>query len=213
MTNIHTFTELDEIFEIYCRDKDVVDIGSMSGTEHDVFPTDKLKRVARSLTCVDANKNPKIDITGIEFVQSRIEDFETPKKFQTAFCGEIIEHIAQQETFLLKVKSLLTPDGRLIITTPNSSAISDIYRIMLTGADLRQDAICAPVNGVYVSGHVLIHNIATLQQLFDSVGMIVTDAYYRKPVGGNLMKQLVRDAILQWRPQLSSQIVVVGKAR
>ena len=81
---------------------------------------------------------------------------------------------------------------------------------MLRGRDPRQDAIYQRQYGVYVSGHIVIHNIATLQQLFDSVGMTVTDIYYHRPVGGNFVKQWMRDAILTWRPQFSSQIVAVA---
>lgn len=123
----------------------------------------------------------------------------------------MIEHIADQEIFLTKVRSLLHHDGKLIVTTPNSTALSDFYRIIKTGSDPRQDQIFDRINGVYVSGHVVIHNIATLQQLFDSVGMRITDVFYKKPVGGNIIKQMIRDAILNWRPHLSSQIVVIAE--
>lgn len=211
MTNIRTFADLEEIFRIYCRDKEVIDIGGMSGDVNNVFPIEKIKRLARSVTCVDANKNDKIDIQGIDFIQGKIQDFKSDKKYQVAFCGEVIEHIADQEIFLTKVRSLLHHDGKLIVTTPNSTALSDFYRIIKTGSDPRQDQIFDRINGVYVSGHVVIHNIATLQQLFDSVGMRITDVFYKKPVGGNIIKQMIRDAILNWRPHLSSQIVVIAE--
>jgi trans-aconitate methyltransferase len=212
MTNINTFGDLDEIFRIYCLDKAVIDIGGMNGDENAVFPIDKIKQQARSVTCVDANKNENVDIQGIEFIQSKIQDFDTDKKYQIVFCGEVIEHIADQQAFLTKVRSLLSPDGKVIVTTPNSSALSDFYQIVRTGADPRQDRIFSLTNGVYESGHVVIHNIATLQHLFDSVDMRITDVFYKRPVGGNIFKQMLRDAILSWRPHLSSQIVVVAEA-
>lgn len=211
MTNITTFRDLDEIFTRYCRDKEMIDIGGMSGNVDNVFPLEKLQKFAKSILCVDANRNELINLGKAEFVQSKIEDFNTDKRFDVAFCGEIIEHIANQETFLLKVKSLLAEGGKAIFTTPNSTAMSDIYRIIKLGRDPRQDEIMERMNGVYFSGHVVIHNIATLQQLFDSVGMTITDVYYRRPVGQNIFKQWLRDAILMWRPQFSSQIVVVAE--
>jgi len=211
MPIIHTFADLEEIFRIYCGDKEVIDIGGMSGDENSVFPIEKIKRLASRVTCVDANKNNKIDMQGIEFVQCKIQDFKSDKKYQIAFCGEVIEHIADQETFLSKVRSLLSAGGKLIVTTPNSTALSDFFRIVKTGADPRQDLIFDRTNGVYVSGHVVIHNIATLQQLFDSVDMRITDVFYKRPVGGNMVKQIIRDAILNWRPNLSSQIVVIAE--
>jgi hypothetical protein len=211
MPNIHTFTDLDEIFGTYCRGQEIIDIGGMSGDINDVFPTEKLKRFAKSLTCVDANTNAKIDLTGIEFIQARIQDFNSPRKFHVAFCGEVIEHIADQESFLRKIKSLLTEDGMVIVTTPNSSSLSDFVRTIWAGRDPRQDLIFEPVNSVYVSGHVVIHNIGTLQQLFHGIGFDITDVYYRRPIGGSFLKQALRDAILKWRPHLSSQIVVVAR--
>ncbi len=211
MAEVSTFTDLNELFGRFFAGKNVIDIGGMSGDADGVYPIEKLKRIAKSVTCVDANRHEKIDMSGIEFHQCKIEDFKADRKFEGAFCGEIIEHIGNQEIFLTKIKDLLREDATMIFTTPNSSAISDFYRIAMSGVDPRQDMICERQNGVYLSGHVVIHNIATLQQLFYGVGLTITHAFYRRPIGGNIVKQFIRDAILRWRPYFGSQIVVVAQ--
>jgi len=42
-----------------------------------------------------------------------------PASFDVVLCGDIIEHLRDPGRFLQRVRPLLRPDGRLVLTTPN----------------------------------------------------------------------------------------------
>ncbi len=207
------FSDLEEIFSRYCKNKHVADVGGMSTDGAGIFAIRLLVRHAASVCCIDAIHNPLLDLSGIEFIQSRLEDLDISRKFDVVFCGEIIEHIANQEAFVKSVIRLLAPHGKLIITTPNSTSISEVWQIILKGKNPREDIVCKKTSGVYVSGHVVIHNISTLRQLLDGYDLCVTDTYYRAPRGGALLKSWFRSLILCFRPEFSNQIVVICEHR
>lgn len=203
------FSDLEDIFLLHCKHRHVADIGGMSTDGAGVFATRLLVKHAASVCCIDAIFNPMLDLSGIEFIQSRLEDLDLARQFDVVFCGEIIEHNANQEAFIKSVSRLMAPEGKLIITTPNSTSISEMWQIIIKGQNPREHIICEKTSGVYVSGHVIIHNISTLKQLLDGYGLRVAAAYYRAPRGGNMLKNALRSLLLRFRPEFSSQIVVV----
>lgn len=51
-----------------------------------------------------------------------VETMELPfdqASFDVVLCGDLIEHLRDPEAFLARVRPLLRPDGRLVLTTPN----------------------------------------------------------------------------------------------
>jgi len=68
---------------------------------------------------VDINPQTKPDIVGDledKSVQNQIKKF---KPFDVVFASSILEHLPQPENLLQLIKSVLKPNGILIITTPN----------------------------------------------------------------------------------------------
>jgi SAM-dependent methyltransferase len=57
------------------------------------------------------------------YVQSA-ESFDLPEKFDTIVAGELIEHLANPGLFLQRVRHHLTPQGTIVLTTPNPFSIS-----------------------------------------------------------------------------------------
>lgn len=49
----------------------------------------------------------------------RIAEELKGRRFDTVICGELIEHLESPYDFLRDVRQLLSPSGRLILTTPN----------------------------------------------------------------------------------------------
>src|SRR5207253_10239263 len=41
------------------------------------------------------------------------------RSFDVVICGDLIEHLRDPERFLVRVRPLLRPGGRLVLTTPN----------------------------------------------------------------------------------------------
>ncbi len=57
-----------------------------------------------------------------EVLVGDVEELELPFErgsFDVVLCGDLVEHLRDPETFLSRVRPLLTRDGRLVLTTPN----------------------------------------------------------------------------------------------
>jgi 2-polyprenyl-3-methyl-5-hydroxy-6-metoxy-1,4-benzoquinol methylase len=42
-----------------------------------------------------------------------------PASFDAVLCGDVIEHLRDPQRFLERIRPLLKPDGRLVLSTPN----------------------------------------------------------------------------------------------
>jgi 2-polyprenyl-3-methyl-5-hydroxy-6-metoxy-1,4-benzoquinol methylase len=51
--------------------------------------------------------------------------------FDVIVAGEIIEHIIDTDGFLLKIRDLLKPNGKLVLTTPNIASLGRRFLLML----------------------------------------------------------------------------------
>jgi SAM-dependent methyltransferase len=79
--------------------------------------------------------------------------------------GEIIEHVDAPGPFLRAVRPLLTPGGRLLVTTPNAYRTAGVLAPLLGGELIHPD-------------HVGIHSIHTLRTLAERAGYDVVELGY-----------------------------------
>jgi 2-polyprenyl-3-methyl-5-hydroxy-6-metoxy-1,4-benzoquinol methylase len=64
----------------------------------------------------------------VEYILSDIFKYETVAKFDFITMGEVLEHVEDPVALMLKLKSLLTDDGTIFMTTPtNAPSIDHIY--------------------------------------------------------------------------------------
>jgi 2-polyprenyl-6-hydroxyphenyl methylase / 3-demethylubiquinone-9 3-methyltransferase len=56
-----------------------------------------------------------------------------PGQFDLITCLEVIEHVADIDSFLAAIAALLAPGGLLILSTPNRTALS--YAVLIVGAE------------------------------------------------------------------------------
>ena len=61
---------------------------------------------------------------GRPVVQSSIETFESPHPFETVTAFDVIEHVTDPRKFLDHLHGLVSPDGVLVLTTPNTKSLS-----------------------------------------------------------------------------------------
>ncbi len=79
----------------------------------------------KSTTIVDINSACRdiAEKNGHTFHLSRIEDFQSTKKFDLILLLNVIEHVENPAAVLLKVSSLLTDSGICLIKTPNVESL------------------------------------------------------------------------------------------
>ena len=105
----------------YCSGKFVLDIGSGDG-----YGSHYLSGVAKSVTGLDysaeavqyaRSKYPKANLN---YHQLDVKNLHTiSDKFEVICCFQVIEHLADTESFLKNIRALLTANGIFIVSTCN----------------------------------------------------------------------------------------------
>jgi len=108
------YSSRNDLILSYCRDKDVLDVGSTGQTSAYNLWTE-IKRVAHTVMGIDVN--PSQDP---ELVVGNMETYQFNKEFDVVVAGDILEHVLNQGLFLKNIIYHLKPNGNLILTTPNA---------------------------------------------------------------------------------------------
>jgi 2-polyprenyl-3-methyl-5-hydroxy-6-metoxy-1,4-benzoquinol methylase len=169
--NLEKFLERDAELVRLCRGKSVLHLGCVGFTD---CPSEEkvalakqslhavLTDVASACTGIDLDgkaicelRNHGVFLNVIEGDVERLGDLPPQlANFDIVIAGDIIEHLSNPGLMLEGVKSRMKPDGRLVISTPNSFGIASWIRV-LTGR-FREGA-----------QHVLCFNPITLSQLLE----------------------------------------------
>jgi len=206
---------LIEVFRKEIKSKDsVLDVGCMAGYGTPHWVHGMIKKITSNVLGIDPfKKNIKAaKKKNYQIIQTKLETFKSNKKFDVVFCGEIIEHNSDQGTFIKKCKNFLKDSGKIIVTTPNSHYLMETFHILFKRRNIRKGKIFQKIDGVYVSGHFHIHNISTLEQLFDSYDLRITKVYYKPSPPNNFTRILIYPLCIL-RPEFCPQIIVVGERK
>lgn len=90
------------------------------------------------------------------------------QNFDLIIAAEIIEHLFEAKEFLKKIRSLLSEDSHVIITTPNFVFWRNRLKI-LAGKFKYEE------KGILDFGHVRFFTLATVNELFDQAGLEVEE--------------------------------------
>ena len=69
----------------------------------------------------------------IEFRQIRIEDLDRNKKYDLLVMGEVLEHFYKPDKILKKMKDILNPNGKILVTVPNMPSLRNRLKFGLFG--------------------------------------------------------------------------------
>lgn len=100
--------------------KDVLDIGCGTG-----YGCKILSESASSVLGIDYSAEAiefcrkKFSASNIEYVQMDASQFKLNRQFDVAVSFQVIEHLQHPDTFLDRIKDVMRPSGKIIITTPN----------------------------------------------------------------------------------------------
>lgn len=142
------------------------------------------------------------------FFECLIEDFETEERFDTILFSHVLEHVIDPVACLAKLKSLLTPTGRLFVVVPNAEAASRRIAAKM-GALTHLEALSkADVE----AGHRRVYRLDTLCRDVREAGLDVADSggIFFKPLANfqfdALMGgELIGDAFMEGCYQLGKE--------
>jgi SAM-dependent methyltransferase len=164
---------LFDIILPYIRDKKVLDVGCV---DHE------LKKKDSSLW-VHGFLKKYCDVVGIDILKDEIdslrkegynvycknaEDFHFDSKFDVILAGELIEHLSNQGLFLRNCKKYLNKDGLLILSTPHSFNIREMFLNLFF---LRDNPLVNPE-------HTCYYTPRTINQLLNREGFRVVKFNY-----------------------------------
>jgi 2-polyprenyl-3-methyl-5-hydroxy-6-metoxy-1,4-benzoquinol methylase len=145
-----------------------------------------------------------------EVVIGDVEAMELPfeaASFDVVLCGDLVEHLRDPGAFLERVRPLLQPDGRLVLTTPNVANWS--MRLALLAGRWRYTE-----RGILDRTHTHLFTRETLLETLAAAGyrVDVLDFTVPLPVLRNAVTERIAHAIGRVRPPLFAYQFVVSAA-
>jgi 2-polyprenyl-3-methyl-5-hydroxy-6-metoxy-1,4-benzoquinol methylase len=128
-----------------------------------------------------------------------------PGSFDVVLCGDLIEHLRNPEAFLVRVRPLLRPNGRLVLTTPNVANWS--MRLGLLAGRWRYTE-----RGILDHTHTHLFTRKTLAETLERAGYRIEtlDFTVPLPVLRNVATERAAHAIGRLRPSLFAYQFVVA---
>lgn len=105
------------------RKKHVAQDRYVSGKVLDIGYAEFPNTVSKNLYGIDIVERPNVDLPN--YVETKVVDLNTQPIpyadgfFETVIAGDVIEHVANPMAMLCESNRVLTPGGRLIVSTPN----------------------------------------------------------------------------------------------
>jgi SAM-dependent methyltransferase len=153
----------------------VLDVGCSSG-----YLAERLQ--ARGVAVVGLDIDERAAAEARRFCESvHVGDVETmdlpfePASFDVVLCGDVIEHLRDPQAFLERVRPLLKPAGRLVLTTPNVANWA--MRLSLLFGRFRYTD-----RGLLDRGHTHLFTRKTLQECLVAAGYRIIRFDFTVPV-------------------------------
>jgi 2-polyprenyl-6-hydroxyphenyl methylase/3-demethylubiquinone-9 3-methyltransferase len=122
----------DECARTPLKGKTALDIGCGAG-----LLTEPLARLGAAVTGIDASPDviavarKHATAMGLE-IDYRVGDVQAlDGQFDLITCMEVVEHVAEPEPFVRALAKRLAPDGLLVMSTPNATALSRLMMITI----------------------------------------------------------------------------------
>lgn len=194
--------------------KDVLDVGSaeLVGTVNREklarWPFHVIRELASSVVGVE--KDPEqveaLRARGYDVVQGDAEEFAMGRCFDVVFAGELIEHLSNPGRFLGAAHRHLTPNGVLLLTTPNRFDIHALRSVVG-----RNDV---PKYTKLAAGHVFYFDVHSLDHLLSRHSFETFEVGYYCAYGGENFSWRGRStigALRRTRPHLLPGIVAAAR--
>jgi 2-polyprenyl-3-methyl-5-hydroxy-6-metoxy-1,4-benzoquinol methylase len=130
-----------------------------------------------------------------------------PSSFDLVLCGDVIEHLRDPQSFLERMRPLLRPGGRLVLTTPNVANWT--MRLGLLGGRWRYTE-----RGILDRTHAHLFTKRTLEETLERAGYRIVEFDVTAPVPkvGAPAVERAAHALARLRPSLLAYQFVVAAA-
>jgi 2-polyprenyl-3-methyl-5-hydroxy-6-metoxy-1,4-benzoquinol methylase len=177
--------------------RDVLDVGCSSGYLAAPLTAGGARVVGIELDPVAAEEAravcARVIVGDIEAADLDLED----SSFDAIVCGDLVEHLRDPGTALARLRPLLRPGGRLVLTTPNVANWA--IRLSLLGGRWRYTD-----RGILDRTHAHLFTRNTLTETVESAGYRVLELDHTVPVPviGTPTVERVVHGIASFRPSL-----------
>lgn len=187
----------------------VLDVGTSSG-----YLARRLAAAGASVVGIDVDEQAAKEAQEVceQVLVGDVETMELPfeaHSFDVVLCGDLIEHLREPERFLTRVRTLIRPGGRLVLTTPNVANWA--IRLALLAGRWRYTQ-----RGILDRSHTHLFTKKTLEQTLERAGyrILELDVTAPVPVIGSPSVERIAHAIARLRPSLLAyQFVVAATPR
>lgn len=135
-------------------------------------------------------------------VHAIFEEFEPEEAFDSIILEHVLEHVDNPVALLARVKSWLTPDGRLFLGVPNGNSIHRLVAVKMG----MLDNPCQLNQRDHALGHRRVYTPATFKSDIEQSGLSVLE------MGGVYFKPLSNAQIQEsWTEQMIQGFYELGK--
>ena len=214
MSNVFTVHNKVELLDTLIKKSDtVLDVGFWGQGktyESPTWPHKLLKDRAQEVYGLDLVYEEEVIPAAdrAKYQKAAAENFHFDKKFDVVFAGDLIEHLVNPGLFFDNVRTHLAPNGRLIMTTPNTFNL-----FVMAGKLTRPEP---PIN----PDHTFYFNRRTMEILLGKCGfevesfgfMYTLDYTHHESIKKKFLNIIYR--VLSWfTPKFYESMVVVAKVK
>jgi len=166
----------DELIRSICKNKKILHIGATDAPYTQEKFENGLLLHKTLMECSEKVMGIDIDSSSIDFLKSKginnINLFDMNKLGELPFSpdiiifGEIIEHLQNFQTALDNIKSIMTPETELLISTPNRFYLLSFFIAILQQRE--------PIH----SDHKVVFSYGSLRQLLEANGLKITHFHF-----------------------------------
>lgn len=170
---IHDYVA-SKIKEEITRGSTILEIGSGAGAF-----TKRLSKMGYKVKAVDIDSTEYEEIDGVEFFLVKQDDDLSKifgnEQFDAVVAIEVIEHVKNTWNFLINAKKMLSPNGKIFLTTPN---LSSFYSRLVFLKEGRFFHFQGPES--WKMGHINPLPFFVLEQIAKDIGL---NLFFREGIG------------------------------
>jgi methionine biosynthesis protein MetW len=195
---------IETVLSLIGRGKKVLDVGCGDGyiSEMIIQRENKVHGIEISKNSIEKVKNKEINVYEIDLNSDWKNSIQ--EVYDVVFAGEIIEHIFDTDRFLENIRSVLSPQGSLILTTPNIASLG--RRLLLL---LGSNPIIEVTARECDAGHIRYFTFQSIRKLLREHGFVVSD-FSSDFVTLNFLGTMRSSLLARLFPKLGRTIIVKG---